>query len=632
MNWLISLVIAGVMFSSDSSLPANTNYNYAESTAKTIVQSDETERFEQTYPLNANGRVSVSNVNGSITVETWDRQEVKLEYVKTAENSERLSEVEVSIDARQDYFQVETDYDNLKRGNNRESRHNGRLQVEYRLMVPRNAILDEIETVNGSINISNTANSTKASAVNGEVRATNLRGTANLSTVNGTVVAEFDRLDTTNKISLDTVNGQVNLVIPSDANATIKADTLNGNIENDFGLPVRKGQYVGKDLYGKIGNGSIQIKLNSVNGGLSIKRKNDGKSVNPATNLLPQKSKVDEDLDKNLDDDIDSDVDNDTEEDKRDFPPVISKNKIKQKELKEVQKEIARVKPEIEKINVEELTKATAKINVEELQKQIARAQNLTLPQIAVGNWFVGSPVLEKKSDSFAVKGTPKVTVEARNCAVSVRGWDKQEVQYSVTKISKAPGQKSLEVKAEQNGTDVSIKVTNAAGTGEGEMFFAEMTRIRIEVFVPKKSNLKVLTNREIRLEGVSGEIDLQGGEEAVNVRDADGKLSIGTCEGGIRVVGFRGAFDGKTEDGTMNLDGDFRSLNAIASDGTIILRLPENANATLNANSEINFQGVNLTKLNEKSWRIGSGGTNYNLQTADGQIFVRAANILKEF
>jgi len=36
--------------------------------------------------------------------------------------------------------------------------------------------------------------------------------------------------------TLSTVNGRVNLAIPSDANATINADTLNGNITNDLGL------------------------------------------------------------------------------------------------------------------------------------------------------------------------------------------------------------------------------------------------------------------------------------------------------------------------------------------------------------------------------------------------------------
>jgi DUF4097 and DUF4098 domain-containing protein YvlB len=62
----------------------------------------------------------------------------------------------------------------------------------------------------------------KVSAVNGSVSANNIRGTAKLSTVNGEVRADFDRLETGSKISLETVNGKVNLLLPSDANATLK--------------------------------------------------------------------------------------------------------------------------------------------------------------------------------------------------------------------------------------------------------------------------------------------------------------------------------------------------------------------------------------------------------------------------
>ncbi|MBA4183725.1 MAG: DUF4097 family beta strand repeat protein, partial [Acidobacteria bacterium] len=292
MSWLYTIIFAGLIFSSESNLPEVSN-NFTDSNIQAIVQQDETEKFTQTYPLNANGKVSVSNVNGSIAVETWDRNEVKLEYVKTADSRERLSEVQIRIEARQDSFSVETDFEQWKR-NDGKWKKNNRFDIQYRLIVPRNAILDEIETVNGSVSITGAGNVTKASAVNGEVRATNLRGTANLSTVNGTVEADFEALQAVSKISLETVNGTVNLTIPSDANATVKADTLNGNITNDFGLPVRKGEYVGRDLYGKIGSGDVQIRLNSVNGALSVKRKNDGRNVNPAINLLNLKREDDD--------------------------------------------------------------------------------------------------------------------------------------------------------------------------------------------------------------------------------------------------------------------------------------------------------------------------------------------------
>ena len=612
MSWLYTMIFAGLMFSTESNLSATQNTNYIET--KTVVKSDETEKFEQTYPLTADGRVSVSNVNGSITIETWDNNQVKLEAVKIADSKEKLAEVEIKIDSKPASFSVETDYGN---GNN--WKNNGKIEVQYRLTVPRNAVLNEIETVNGSISIANANNLTKASAVNGGIKATNLRGTANLSTVNGTVEADFDQLQTGSKISLNTVNGTVNLTIPSDANATLKADSVNGNISNDFGLPVRKGQYVGRDLYGKVGSGDVQIRLNSVNGTLSIKRKADGKNVNPATNLLDQKSN----------EDWDEDNDSDTES------RVVKSQKQVEKEMKAIEKEVAKINSEAAKINSESI-EAIAPVIVngvipaiseETLRKleEARRKQQEALAKMSEINWNASSPVIERKTETFTVKGTPNVTVDAKNCAVSVRGWDKSEVKYVVTKISKDRNQSPLEFKTENTDSQVKITVTNANAASDS-------TRVAVEVFVPKKSNLKVVTNREIRLEGVSGEIDLSGADEAVNVRDSDGILNVKTADGKIRVIGFKGEIVSQTADGEMDLEGDFQKFSAQTIDGKIILTLPETANAVLSSNVEIESEGFNLVRESENAmrWRIGKGNLVYNLKTVEGQIFVRNANVLK--
>ena len=157
-------------------------YGYAlVSVAVETPTGDETKKFEKTYPLNANGRVNISNVNGSVTVEAWDRNEVKLEYTKVADSKERLADVEVKIDAKPEFFSVETDYGSWKDNNNRDRwRNGGKLSVEFRMMVPRGAVLNKIETVNGSVAVSNFINITRVSAVNGSVNASNLRGTAKL--------------------------------------------------------------------------------------------------------------------------------------------------------------------------------------------------------------------------------------------------------------------------------------------------------------------------------------------------------------------------------------------------------------------------------------------------------------------
>lgn len=634
MSWLISLVLAGIVFTSDSTVPVQRNNNFTSNETTKIVRLDETERFEQTYPLNSNGRVSVSNVNGSITIDTWDRNEVKLEAVKTADSKDRFTEVEIKIDAQKDSLTVETNYDNWRRDNNRGWKNYGKLTVDYRLTVPKNAVLDEIETVNGSVNIANSNNMTKASTVNGQVVATNLRGAANLSTVNGTVEANFDQLQSSSRISLNTVNGTVNLTIPSDANATVKADTVNGNINNDFGLPVRKGQYVGRDLYGKIGSGEVQIRLNSVNGGLNIKRKNDGKNVNPSTNLLPQKSKDDdEDWDDN-DSDNDSLVNVD-KINKEVNKAAKSAQKDAAMEMKNAQKEMEKAQKEFEKIKPE-----LAKINTEEIQARIdegLKRQKEAMARIADTNFFVGAPVIEKKTESFTVKGTPKVTVDAKNCAVSVRGWDKQEVEYFITRISKKRSQKPLEFTADHSDSEVKIRVNGGKDSGNRE-FFDDSDRVRVEVFVPKKSNLWIRTDREIRLENVSGDIDLTGSDESINVRDVDGKLRIASVDGRIRVIGFKGEIESKTADGEMSLEGDFQKITATTGDGNIILTLPDDASAIIRANTDsVCLDGIAPSRIKTVDisedlsvWRIGNGTANYNFNVSGGQVFIRSLNDLK--
>ena len=104
MSWLYTIVFAGMMLS-HSIEPTHVYTNSARMDSEPVVQrsqQNETERIEKSFPLNANGRVSISNVNGSINVIAWERNEVKLLAVKTADSKESLANVDIKIDARPD--------------------------------------------------------------------------------------------------------------------------------------------------------------------------------------------------------------------------------------------------------------------------------------------------------------------------------------------------------------------------------------------------------------------------------------------------------------------------------------------------------------------------------------------------
>lgn len=605
MSWIYTVLVAGLLFS-----PQESPVSYAENIVQdqpVVVETavrDDSEHFEQVYPLTANGRVCLSNVNGSVIVEAWDRNEVKVEYTKTADAKDRLGDIEVRIDSRPDYLSIEADLGNWKKDKGG-WRQNGKLQVEFHLMVPRGASLNEIETVNGSVSVSNFTNLTKVSAVNGGVNAANLRGTASLSTVNGEISAEFDRLEAGSKVNLSTVNGAARILIPSDSNATFKVDSLNGNITNDFNLPVRKGKYVGRDLYGKVGTGDVIVKLSSVNGPLTISRKNDGKSLSPAVNLLPQKK----------DDDWDDASDEDAMIDSEKLNKDIAKS------VKTAQKELVRIQPEIAKVTAE----AVKVVQSDELKHAIKDAirQKAVIAKVVNAGFMTSVPRFEKKSASFPVKGVPKVTVAAEGCAVSVRGWDKNEVQYRVVQFADARNASPLVMTEDHSDSAVNIRVNDPERGGN----------VRIEVFVPKKSNLKITTNGGIRLEGVSGDVELVGGDESVNVRDVDGKLRVVTTDGRIRVLGFKGEVDAESTDGMINLEGEFQKLTAHTNAGPVILTLPETAAADLEANCpDIKGDGISVSRTSTSDevsrYRIGAGGPLFRID-AGGEIRVRGKSIL---
>jgi DUF4097 and DUF4098 domain-containing protein YvlB len=231
-----------------------------------------TEEFHQSYPLNPTGRVSIENINGDVRIAVWDQNEVKVDAVKKAHQRERLDEVKIEVVNTADSVRIRTKYPDHIFNERDSRRYNNPASVEYTLTIPRQARLDSAELVNGSLDIEGAEGDVKAACVNGRIKANGLMGEVKLSTVNGGVEATIVRLDDTKGVSLNSVNGTIVLIIPANASAQVKANTVHGAITNDFGLQVNDGQYVGHDLSGQIGSGGPRVRLSNVNGPISIKR------------------------------------------------------------------------------------------------------------------------------------------------------------------------------------------------------------------------------------------------------------------------------------------------------------------------------------------------------------------------
>lgn len=225
------------------------------------AQAEVTQEFHKTVPLTANGRVSVDNINGNVEITGWDRNDVQIDAIKSANNQQKLDNMRIEINAGSDSVEIQTRFP--------EHNNNNPGGVHYTLRVPQNARIDKVNLVNGSLTVQKVSGEIDANLVNGKLRVSDLAGEADLATVNGSIDATYASLKDVRGIKLKSVNGSVNLTLPPSPNADVDASVVNGSISTDFPLTV-KGHFVGKSMSGTLGSGGVHIELNNVNGSIHI--------------------------------------------------------------------------------------------------------------------------------------------------------------------------------------------------------------------------------------------------------------------------------------------------------------------------------------------------------------------------
>lgn len=581
------------------------------------------EEFHQTYPLSANGRVRLENLNGGVQIKAWDRAAVQVDAVKKAYKQTRINEAQIQVDSTEESIRIRTEYpDENQNFRNDERRYENPAIVDYVLTVPRKAMLESIELVNGSLDIDGVEGSVKASSINGRLSARGLAGDARLSTVNGPLQASFKQLDESKPISLGSVNGNLTLVIPSNANAAIRAGTVHGSISSDFGLKVTHGEYVGHSMDGQIGNGGPRIKLSNVNGAIRVSHAEDGLPVSPAASIAPERRVI-----AVSEPDVDVDVEISAAVEAAERTRVrIESARVAREAQREAQRQVNTALRDAQR----EVERAQRQLAIE--QARAARTATATSRSKGSGQgWGKGSgegwggpKFTSQETRSFPVSGSPRVTITTFDGTVKIHGWDKPEVSYTATKHAHdEESLKLISIQAQQQGQAISVNAVDD-NTHNGS--------VHLEVYVPRQSTLHVSSgDGALNLDGVNGQITLRSGDGPIEVANGRGQLIVNTGDGVIRVIKFDGQVEAHTGDGSIDLDGNFNALAARTGDGTISLTVPAGSSFTIETNSpeEISNEGFIVAEdvtpsPRFKRWRIGNGGKVFVLRTGDGRILLR--------
>jgi DUF4097 and DUF4098 domain-containing protein YvlB len=586
------------------------------------------EEFHQTYPLSANGRVSLENLNGNVRIAAWDRGEVQVDAIKRAYRRERLSEAKIEVLASAEGVRIKTVYPDWDQSftSDVKGRYNNPAIVDYTITVPRSSRLESIDLINGSLDVDGVEGDVKASSINGKLAASGLMGITRLSTVNGSLEATFSKLDESKPITIGSVNGNVVLIIPSDANAIVKAGTVHGAISNEFGLDVQHGDYVGHELYGQLGSGGPRVRLENVNGRITIRHAQDGRPLSQATCLLPEKK----DKDKAK---YDEEREEEREKQREEQQEQRESQRQSQREQRQEQLEAMRAQREMQADIQREVERALreSQRELERAEREAQREARREIPEHmrregegrgegkGLGRGSGYKTVTQKETKSFTVSGSPRVNIMTFDGPIKVHGWDKSEVSYTATKQGSDEDElKLVEIQTEQQGSAVSIIAKSEEDNGTASL----------EVFVPRKTTLHVSSDDgELDLEGVSGDLTLRTSDGAIKVSNGSGQLQVNTGDGEIRITNFDGQVDARTGDGPISIDGNFVGLAARTGDGPITLTVPANSNFTIETNAEdIDNSGLTVSEDlapigRVKRWKVGRGGNVFVLRTGDGRI-----------
>jgi len=248
--------------------------------------------FEKTYSSESGKKINFSIVMGNITVQTWNKNEVKvtvkgdekLKEMLNIEDGTSIGDINVKVkfqgEGYNDKIELSTDiflpssYNaNVKTasGNLAVSDLNGNIDLKTaggNIIINNTSGDLDVITAGGLILIENHSGDIDANTTGGKVNISSANGEIKVSTIGGNIDLVYSGVN--EGIKLSTMGGNIDVKIPSDTKADLKLNTLGGIISVDFDVIDDKKN--DNSLKGKINGGGEKINCNTMGGNIFIKK------------------------------------------------------------------------------------------------------------------------------------------------------------------------------------------------------------------------------------------------------------------------------------------------------------------------------------------------------------------------
>ena len=248
---MVIVLLAALLTTADSSAVARS------------AKVDVTDRQTRTIALPQGKSLSIEVTIGAVRIDGWDRPEVEIIVERRAPAAAQLSRLPLAIEDLPDKVSVravQTDHTT-----------NPALRADVTVRVPRNAVIERVQVLEGRIAIEQFSGAVTADIRRGPIEAKGLSGTVRLESGIGSVTVTDARLRANGLLRLRAFNGDVRLSLAArPADARIMALALNGQIKSEIPLKTRDtwGPRWGEATLGK---GEPVISLDVVTGLIELK-------------------------------------------------------------------------------------------------------------------------------------------------------------------------------------------------------------------------------------------------------------------------------------------------------------------------------------------------------------------------
>jgi hypothetical protein len=264
-----------------------------------------------------------------------------------------------------------------------------------------------------------------------------------------------------------------------------------------------------------------------------------------------------------------------------------------------------------------------------------------------------------REEKRFTVNGPADLHLVTFDGAIDIQSWDKSDIVIEIEK--RGPTREAvdaLQINATQNGNRIELEVKRPRSESFSGVGFYRSATAKLIVSVPRQTNLHARSgDGSIRIERVSGRIELRTGDGSIRGVDIAGDLSMNTGDGSVTVDGAEGRLEVDTGDGGVTVSGRLTRLKVHTGDGSIICRaesesrlgedweittgdggvtlyLPQSMNAELDAHTgdgtirnELRVESAAVDREHRRRTlkaRLGDGGRSIRIRTGDGSIRLR--------